>query len=296
MNTTQLECFMAVANFLNFSRAAESLRLTQPAVSHQISTLENEMGVRLFHRTSKSVRLTQEGYLFMQYAGEMLKLSSTVRSRLLESGQSQPMRLGVGCRSTLELGLVQPALEQLRQEQPTLLPILRIIPFDSLENLLEDGEIQMMFAFEESAPKKAHYREMIRCPVVCACAEGHPLAAYEALTAQQLKSAGRMATFHPPVYPPSLFHIQSQIVAGQMPGQMFFCDNLEVLYTLVAAGFGFAIVADCPQMRWPGIHYIPLPEFAPVSFGTAYLRGEAQEILRRFLDLVEQAIQSNVET
>ena len=56
MNTTQLECFMAVANFLNFSRAAESLRLTQPAVSHQISTLENEMGVRLFHRTSKSVR------------------------------------------------------------------------------------------------------------------------------------------------------------------------------------------------------------------------------------------------
>ena len=77
---------------------------------------------------------------------------------------------------------------------------------------------------------------------------------------------------------------------------MFFCDNLEVLYTLVAAGFGFAIVADCPQMRWPGIHYIPLPEFAPVSFGTAYLRGEAPEILRRFLDLVEQAIQSNVET
>ena len=40
MNTTQLECFMAVANFLNFSRAAESLRLTQPAVSHKISTLE----------------------------------------------------------------------------------------------------------------------------------------------------------------------------------------------------------------------------------------------------------------
>ena len=39
MNTTQLECFMSVANFLNFSRAAEQLRLTQPAVSHQINTL-----------------------------------------------------------------------------------------------------------------------------------------------------------------------------------------------------------------------------------------------------------------
>ena len=61
LNTTQLECFLAVANCLNFSRAAEQLRLTQPAVSHQISTLEDELGVKLFKRTSKSVRLTQEG-------------------------------------------------------------------------------------------------------------------------------------------------------------------------------------------------------------------------------------------
>ena len=47
MNTTQLECFMAVSNFLNFSRAAEHLRLTQPAVSHQINSLEDELGVKL---------------------------------------------------------------------------------------------------------------------------------------------------------------------------------------------------------------------------------------------------------
>ena len=72
----------------------------------------------------------------MQYAGEMLKLSSTARSRLLESRQSQPMRLGVGCRSTLELGLVQPALEQLRQGAANTAAYFGIIPFDSLENLL----------------------------------------------------------------------------------------------------------------------------------------------------------------
>ena len=104
MNTTQLECFMAVSNFLNFSRAAESLRLTQPAVSHQISALEDELGVRrLFQRTSKSVRLTQQGYLFTQYAGEMLKLTRTARIRLQESRLTQPKPLGIGCRSVFEL-------------------------------------------------------------------------------------------------------------------------------------------------------------------------------------------------
>ena len=85
MNTTQLECFMAVANFLNFSRAAQQLRITQPAVSHQINTLEDELGVKLFHRTSKSVRLTQEGFQFTHYAGEILKLTDLSRARMKEA-------------------------------------------------------------------------------------------------------------------------------------------------------------------------------------------------------------------
>ena len=84
---TQLECFLAVANSLNFSRAAEQLRLTQPAVSHQISSLEDELGVRLFSRTSRSVRLTQEGYLFTQYAGEILRLFNVSRGRVRAVGE-----------------------------------------------------------------------------------------------------------------------------------------------------------------------------------------------------------------
>ena len=90
LNTTQLECFIAVANFLNFSRAAEHLRITQPAVSHQINALEDELGTRLFHRTSKSVQLTQAGHLFLQYAGEILKLTGLSKARIQESQATLP--------------------------------------------------------------------------------------------------------------------------------------------------------------------------------------------------------------
>ena len=55
MNTVQLECFLAVAEYLNFSKAADFLKITQPAVSHQITSLEDELGARLFARTSKNV-------------------------------------------------------------------------------------------------------------------------------------------------------------------------------------------------------------------------------------------------
>ena len=292
MNTTQLECFMAVSNFLNFSRAAESLRLTQPAVSHQISALEDELGVRLFRRTSKSVRLTQQGYLFTQYAGEMLKLTRTARIRLQESRLTQPKPLGIGCRSVFELNLIQRALGLLRQEEDNLLPILRLIPFDSLENQLIDGEIQLMFCFQESAPRKAAYQELMQCPVACMCAPDHPLAAHDQLTMQQLKEGGRVATFRPSVYPHSLFHIQNQLISGLMPDQLLFCDNLEVLTALVTAGFGFAVVADAPQIRAANLRYIPLPEFAPVSFGAAYLQGEQNPVLRRFLHLLEAELRT----
>ena len=149
MNTTQLECFTAVANFLNFSRAAEHLRITQPAVSHQINALEDELGVKLFLRTSKSVRLTQEGYQFLQYAGEILKLTQLSKARMKESCQAAPLRLVIGCRNAAELRFLRPALERLRQERPEVLPVLRLIPFDSVENLLAEGDVHLIFSAQQ---------------------------------------------------------------------------------------------------------------------------------------------------
>ena len=68
MNTVQLECFLAVADNLSFARAAEQLHITQPAVTHQISSLENELNVKLFRRTTRTVALTNDGWTFCGYA------------------------------------------------------------------------------------------------------------------------------------------------------------------------------------------------------------------------------------
>ncbi|MFQ7550520.1 MAG: LysR family transcriptional regulator [Blautia marasmi] len=64
MNTVQLECYMAVAENLNFARAAEQLHITQPAVTHQINSLEAELDVKLFRRTTRTVELTAPGWVF----------------------------------------------------------------------------------------------------------------------------------------------------------------------------------------------------------------------------------------
>ena len=279
---------MEVANFLNFSRAAERLRITQPAVSHQISTLEDELGVKLFHRTSKSVRLTPAGDLFTQYAGEILKLSRLSKARIKEPPQSEPPRLVIGCRNPTELHFLTPALARLRQELPEVLPVLRLIPFDALETLLAEGDIHMMFAFREAASAKSRYRELARCPAVCVCAPTHPLAGREALTVEALREGGRMAVFRPRVYPPSLFALQSQAVGNRETSQVLACDNLETLLPLVASGYAFAVTADIPHSRLPDLRYIPVPEIEPLSFGAVYTAEGYTPLIRAFLGILSE--------
>lgn len=291
MNTTQLECFMSVANFLNFSRAAEQLRITQPAVSHQINTLEDELGVKLFHRTSKSVRLTQEGFMFTQYAGEILKISAFSKARMKEMQRVTQKRLMIGCRNTAELRLLVPALAKLRELSPDVLPILRLIPHDTLESLLSDGEIHVIFTFEkDSVPPKARYRELMRCQPVCVFNPEHPLAKCESLTLEQLREAGRIATCRPPECPPPLFAIQSLVTGSRETQQILFCDNQELLIPMVLAGYAFSVSVDLPNTLPPELVKVPLSEFDPLSFGALYLPESGGSALRIFLDLFEESL------
>lgn len=188
MNTTQLECFLAVADCLNFSKAAERLRLTQPAVSHQIKSLEDELEVELFKRSSKSVRLTQEGHMFLQYAGDILKLSGLSKAQVKQCRKERPNFLSIGCRSVGDLRLMTPALERLRREDGSVLPLLKLVPMSALDNLLTEGEIQMILSFKETAPPNCSFRPLLDCPLACVCREDHPLAAKRRRTLRALRS------------------------------------------------------------------------------------------------------------
>ena len=70
MNTMQLSCFVEVASTLSFSKAAEHLHVSQPTVSHQVRSLESELGCSLLVRSTRTVRLTDEGFTFISYAHE----------------------------------------------------------------------------------------------------------------------------------------------------------------------------------------------------------------------------------
>ena len=151
MNTIQLECFVTVAEYLNFSKASRTLKLTQPAVTHQIQTLEKELDVKLFNRTSKNVALTQEGVLFLSDAKLILKTAFSAKERLSNHEHFLPFELG--CHNYMELHLFPPVLQKLKEEFPLLRPNIHLIPFPSLLNMVENEQVHAVLGTTDGQKK-----------------------------------------------------------------------------------------------------------------------------------------------
>lgn len=96
MYTEQLRCFLAVARHRSFTEAAREFYLTQPAITHQISALERELGTRLFLRTTRSVTLTRAGELFLEDAKRLLDQEDRARERLRQLQGSRRLTLKIG--------------------------------------------------------------------------------------------------------------------------------------------------------------------------------------------------------
>src|SRR5699024_7641200 len=120
MNTFQLSCFLAVAEYLNFSQAAQSLHVTHPAVSQQIQSLEKELNVKLFRRTTRSVKLTEEGKIFLNDARQIVAVSERAKKRFDGAAPRLIETVSLGFYNSPCMFRMSGALERLRAQRPEL--------------------------------------------------------------------------------------------------------------------------------------------------------------------------------
>ena len=287
MNTIQLECFISVAEHLNFSRASEELKITQPAVSHQIRALENELGVTLFNRTSKSVTLTEEGIMFLPDAQLILKTALSARERL--GRHEHFISFEVGCHNYLELNLLPPVFRHLTEEYPLLRPGIRLVPFPSLLGLVENKQLHAAFGIKEEQKKSSlYFREFCSAPVTCICSPEHPLAQYESLTKKQLSSS--IIACSPRQIADPIFSIQNSVLTKLRPEQRYFAENMESALTLVKAQIGYTLYPDVAPAREPDLRYIPVTDIPKMPFGVYYRYDDDHPVLRRFLMLCREIL------
>src|ERR1700761_3850556 len=129
MELRHLRYFVAVAEELHFTRAAERLHIAQPPLSQQIRALEDELGVRLFERTRRSVALTDAGHALLERARELLAATQSLPAQLQRIARGEVGQLRIGFSSTLPLTrLLRTIVADWRRRHPGVALSLRGMP------------------------------------------------------------------------------------------------------------------------------------------------------------------------
>ncbi|ESA38137.1 abc transporter substrate-binding protein [Leptolyngbya sp. Heron Island J] len=147
MEIYHLRVFLEVARYLSFTEAADALNLTQPAVSAKIKSLEANLGVDLFHRLGRKIKLTTVGSYLLEAGPSLLALESRLINEINEIKQGKYSRLKVGCTVSIASGWLSKILFKYRQKYPDI--ELKCLPFDTSQQLHQAitlGEIEIGFA------------------------------------------------------------------------------------------------------------------------------------------------------
>lgn len=249
MDLRHLRYFLAVADEMHFGRAAARLGISQPPLSQQIRALEEELGVRLFDRTSRRVRLTRAGESFLPQARQTLEQAERAvqAARRAQLGEIGHLVLGMTA-SVPFVPKVSSALYRFRETHPgvelTLQEMARDEQLAAVEKGLIDTAIVRGFECPALAPDLTATC-LIEERMVLAVRENHPLATREASpTIADLRgeplvlyAAAAGAGFNE-----HLFNLCR--MAGFQPQVVHEASGLATLLGLVSAGFGSTILAE----------------------------------------------------
>lgn len=284
MNTQQLECFIQVAEHLNFARAARELHLTQPAVSRQIQSLEEELGTRLFHRTTKSVTLTASGNIFSKDAGGILDKMRSAAAKVHHGYQGSLPVLSIGCYDSVDLTCIPNLLRRLRKVLPNVRPDIHVVPHRYILDQLLGGSLDVMLGFREDMPlvPGISYQELAELACCCVVPAGHPFAEKAEITEEELLTEALIACTAFAI-PSSMLHLQERLQSRFAPSSVCFCDRVQVAASLIRAGFGFAILPELKLNPDTSLVSISIVGTTPSSYGLFYrtdgLSVAVQELL-----------------
>jgi DNA-binding transcriptional LysR family regulator len=143
MTIRQLEVFLAIAHAQSFSRAAERIHLSQPTLSEHMKELEEELGVPLFIRHSRSVSLTEAGRVFEDYATRVVATLAAGRHAIAELDGLKRGSIVVGASTTPGTYVLPARIAKFREQYPGITVALRIGNSRTVEERVRDGEVDL---------------------------------------------------------------------------------------------------------------------------------------------------------
>jgi DNA-binding transcriptional LysR family regulator len=292
MELRHLKYFVAVAEELNFARAARRVHIAQPSLTKQIQQLEQELGFPLFYRTKKKVELLDTGHVLLEEAQRLLgqaekAIQSTQRTH---AGQSGRLLIGFSTSAAPEV------LPRILRKYQALFPdvvveLVEITTIKNTESLLQSAMSVAVIRSPTFLSRELFCFETIkRERFVVALPDSHPLAKQKSVRIKTLASEPLIV---PPLLPgwgyaDSIFQIFRDY--GIVPRIAQEATGALAVVTLVAGGFGVALVpASLSNLRLPGLSYRPIKGRCRTSDLTlVWQRDSRASTVRAFLEVVKR--------
>ncbi len=250
MADRRLQVFHAVAKYGSFTRAAEHLFMTQPAVTFQIKQLEEHYDTRLLERGHGKVSLTPAGEIVFVYAERILDLSQELESRVSELTDELAGTLSIGTSTTIAAYWLPQLLESFKRKYPRVMPRVVVGNSQLTEDRVAARELDLGLIEIASDQPAIERRTAARDELLVICQPGHPLSGMHTLTARDLLE-------HPFITRDPGNAIRELAegffqAAGIGTDQLMICAELGSLATvkyLASQGLGFAIASNAAIQR-----------------------------------------------
>jgi DNA-binding transcriptional LysR family regulator len=299
MDLRSLRYFVAVAEELNFSRAAGRMYLSQPALSQQIRKLERELGVSLFRRTRNQVELTEAGKVLLSGARRVLVLVEQTARGVREVGGAEAHHLRVGFPEYANYTPVADALQTFRRRYPYV-ELEEHETFTLQETLqqidkLRKGTLDLGFMLRPEEDESIELEHILDIELVAALPNGHPLAGRDVISMGEL-SDDRLILFSRGFHPRCYDYVvgccreagfEPKVVQRKEP-QLY---SGATTYRMVDSGIGVGIVARpvVSGYKHYDVIFKPLRDPAPsLELVAAWRREDVTPNLQAFMEVVRE--------
>ncbi len=259
METQNLVTFIAVAESGSFTQAAESLHLSQPAVSKRITALEEQVGQPLLDRVGRQVTLTDAGRTLLPYAKKVLQDLEDGRRALSHLHEKVAGRLSIGTSHHIGLHRLPPVLRAFTQQYPDVDLDIHFMDSEVACQAVLAGKLELGIVTLPTQPlPQLQQRAVWDDPLSVVVAPGHPL--LEKPRARLEDLAG-----HPAVLPDEATYTHRIVTRalqehGLVPRIRLATNYLETLKMLVGIGLGWSVLPD--SMIDGSIRQLPIPQLA----------------------------------
>jgi DNA-binding transcriptional LysR family regulator len=241
MDTQLLQAFLEVADAGAFTRAAERLHLSQPAVSKRITALETQIGRRLFDRIGRHIRLTDAGHTLLPYARQVLADIEDGRRALSRLDVAISGRLSIGTSHHIGLHRLPPVLSGFTRDYPDVDLDLHFMDSELACQAVLAGRLELGIVTLPPQPlPQLEMRRVWADPLSLVVAPDHPLTQRRPLSLRALAA-------HPAVLPDAATYTHRIVTAalaaeGVVPRVRLATNYLETLKMLVAIGLGWSVL------------------------------------------------------